>query len=172
MENEKFQSSEILLEIAKSEYQNEVSRTSVIDTKVGITLPIIATYFFLVIQFDSVKNVFQTEPNIQNIATILFSVGCPLIYIAAIICAGIALIYLFWVIITQPYKKIDPRCFNDKEKMSYSKNDFSAVMVTYYIRALDHNYSVNNTRVTLYKRGWIFAMISLGLFVCYIFLNR
>ena len=46
-----FQSSEILFEIVKSEYQNEFNRTSVIDTKVGITLPIIATYFFLVLQF-------------------------------------------------------------------------------------------------------------------------
>lgn len=37
MEGEDFQSSEILLEIAREEYQNEFSRTSVIDTKVGIT---------------------------------------------------------------------------------------------------------------------------------------
>lgn len=46
MANGDFQSSEILFEIVKSEYQNEFNRTSVIDTKVGITLPIIATYFF------------------------------------------------------------------------------------------------------------------------------
>mgnify|MGYP007025282318 CR=1 FL=1 len=45
-------------------------------------------------------------------------------------------------------------------------------MVTYYIRALEHNHFTNDKRVRLYKRGWIFAMISLGLFVCYICLNK
>ena len=64
------------------------------------------------------------------------------------------------------------RSFNDKEKMSHPKEVFSAVMVTYYIRALEHNHLTNDKRVRLYKRGWIFAMISLGLFVCYICLNQ
>ena len=80
MANGDFQSSEILFEIVKSEYQNEFNRTSVIDTKVGITLPIIATYFFLVLQFKSIKQIFTTGVNIQNIATTLFSICNPLIY--------------------------------------------------------------------------------------------
>mgnify|MGYP005869434941 CR=1 FL=1 len=172
MENEEFESSEILLEIVKSEYQNEFQRTSVLDTKVGITLPIIATYFFLLLQFDSIKQVFVAKPDTQNIATTLFSVCSPLIYIITIICSGAALMYLFQAIITQSYKTVDPRCFNTKEKMSQSKTVFSAVMVTYYIQALEHNHSTNDIRVALYKRGWILAMISLGLFVCYIFLTR
>ncbi len=172
MANGDFQSSEILFEIVKSEYQNEFNRTSVIDTKVGITLPIIATYFFLVLQFKSIKQIFTTGVNIQNVATTLFSICNPLIYIATIVCAAIALIYLFRAIITQSYQTVDPRSFNDKEKMSHPKEVFSAVMVTYYIRALEHNHFTNDKRVRLYKRGWIFAMISLGLFVCYICLNQ
>ena len=140
MANGDFQSSEILFEIVKSEYQNEFNRTSVIDTKVGITLPIIATYFFLALQFKSMKQIFTTRVNIQTVATTLFSICNPLIYIATIVCAAIALIYLFRAIITQSYQAVDPRSFNDKE--------------------------------SLYKRGWIFAMISLGLFVCYICLNQ
>ena len=102
----------------------------------------------------------------------MFSICNPLIYIATIVCAAIALIYLFRAIITQSYQTVDPRSFNDKEKMSHPKEVFSAVMVTYYIRALEHNLFTNDKRVRLYKRGWIFAMISLGLFVCYICLNQ
>ena len=128
MANGDFQSSEILFEIVKSEYQNEFNRTSVIDTKVGITLPIIATYFFLVLQFKSIKQIFTTGLNIQNVATTLFSICNPLIYIATIVCAAIALIYLFRAIITQSYQTVDPRSFNDKEKMSHPKEVFSAVI--------------------------------------------
>lgn len=168
MENEEFQSAEILLEITKAEYQNELGRTSVLDTKVGITLPIIATYFFLVLQFDSIKDIFSASPDTENIATLFFSVCGPLIYLATIICATIALIDLFRAITTQSYRTIEPRSFNDKEKMSYPKNVFSAIMVTFYIKALDHNRSINDARASMYKNGWSVALVSLFLFVCYV----
>ena len=168
MENEEYASAEILFDIARSEYQNEFSRTSIIDTKVGITLPIIATYFFLVLQFDSIKIIFLTEPDTKNIATMLWSIFRPLVYIAAIICAGIALIYLFRAIISKAYQTIDPGCFNDKIKMSHPKNIFSAVMVTYYVKVTAFNRSTNDFRITMYRRGWSLALVSLFLFVCYV----
>ena len=49
MDHDFLQSGEVLLEITKSEYQNEFNRASVLDTKIGITLPVIATYFFLLL---------------------------------------------------------------------------------------------------------------------------
>ncbi len=169
MEGEDFQSSEILLEIAREEYQNEFSRTSVIDTKVGITLPIVATYFFLVLQYESVRSIFAAQIDTRNVTSLLYSVLCPFIYIAAVLCAGVALIFLFRAIITQTYKKVDLKWFNDKKTMSLPREYFSAAMVTYFIQALEHNSSTNSIRVRLYKRGLIFALISLGFFVAYIF---
>ena len=160
MSEEFLQSGEVLLEIAKSEYQNEFNRSSVLDTKIGIALPIIA---------KSVRQLFITNPDCTNIMTLILSVCIPIIFVAAIISAAIALIYLFRAIVTHSYQTIDPCYFNDKDKMSLSPSVFSGVMVTYYIRALEHNRATNDKRVTLYKRGWTSAMISLGLFVLYIF---
>lgn len=172
MDKEEYASAEILFEIARCEYQNELNRTSIIDTKVGITLPIIATYFFLVLQFDSIRSIFLTYPDTENIARMLWSFFRPLIYLATIICAGIALVNLFRAIIAQAYRTIDPGCFNDKKKMSHPKKIFSAVMVTYYVETTAFNRSTNNRRITMYKRGWIFALISLLLFVCYVVFTR
>ena len=50
-----FVSAPELLEIARAEYQNEITRTSTIDTKAGIMTPIVATYFFLVLQHTDIK---------------------------------------------------------------------------------------------------------------------
>lgn len=172
MESEDYESSEILLEIAKAEYQNEFSRTSVIDTKVGITLPIIATYFFLVLQYESVRSIFTKQLDTRNAVVLLYSACSPFIYVAAIVCAGAALIFLFRAIITQSYRKIDPKCFNDKEMMSHPRPVFSAVMVTYFIQAIEHNNVTNNARIILYKRGLVFAIISLAFFVLYIFMIK
>lgn len=172
MEGEEYESSEILLEIAKDEYKNEIDRTSVIDTKVSIALPIIATYFFMVLQFESVKSIFSKQLDTRNAVALLYSLCNPFIYLAAIICAGASLIFLLRAIITQSYQKIDSACFNKKEIMSMPKKVFSAVMVTYFIRALEHNKEVNDTRVALYKKGLIFVIISLGLFVIYYFLTK
>lgn len=168
MESEEFASAEILLDIAKSEYQNEFNRTSVIDSKVGVTLPVIATYFFLVLQFVSIKDFFLAKPDMKNVAAMIWSFCRPLIYIAAMVCVGIALLNLFRAIIAQAYHTIDPNSFNDKKTMSYSRKEFSAVMVTYYIEATTFNRSTNDLRIAMYKRGWSFALISLLLFVFYV----
>lgn len=164
MSNIEFESSEILLEIVKSEYQNEISRTSCIDTKVGITLPIITTYFFQVLQSKCVEKIFSDQINTQNIATILFSVCGPLIYVSTLVFAIVALICLFYAILTRPYRKVDAKCFNTRDKMSLSKNEFSAVMVTYFARALEHNHLTNDKRADLYQYGWIMSMYSLAFF--------
>lgn len=166
------QSGEVLFDIAKSEYQNEFSRTSVLDTKIGITLPIVVTYFFILIQFESISELFLCTPNSENILTLIGSICIPLLFISAIIVGMISLVLLLCVITTYSYKTIDPACFNSNEKLVLPPNEFSAVMVTYYIRATTHNRQTNDKRVKLYRRGWIAAMISLGLFVIYIFLAK
>ena len=138
MSEEFLQSGEVLLEIAKSEYQNEFNRSSVLDTKIGIALPIIATYFFLILQYKSVRQLFITNPDCTNIMTLILSVCIPIIFVAAIISAAIALIYLFRAIVTHSYQTIDPCYFNDKDKMSLSPSVFSGVMVVILDLAL-HN---------------------------------
>lgn len=172
MEDKEYESSEILLEIAKDEYKNELNRTSVIDTKVGIALPTVATYFFMVLKSESVKSIFLKLRDMRNAAALLYSLCNLFIYVAAIICAGASLFSLFCAIITQSYQKIDPVYFNEKEKMSQPQKVFSAIMVTYFIKALEHNTEVNDNRVVLYKKGVIFAIISLGFFVIYYFLTK
>lgn len=172
MNDEFLQSGQALLEIAKSEYQNEFNRTSVLDTKIGIALPIIATYFFLVLQFDNMKLLLLSNIDCTNVATVLLFVSKPLIFLGTIISASFALIYLFRAIITHSYQTIDPRYFNDSNTMSQPEHIFSGVMVTYYIKAIEHNRNTNDKRVRLYRRGWISTMVSLGLFVAYILLFK
>lgn len=93
MDHDFLQSGEVLLEITKSEYQNEFNRASVLDTKIGITLPVIATYFFLLLQFDSVKKLFLAKTNSANMLTTLVSICIPLIFMAAVVSAAAAFIF-------------------------------------------------------------------------------
>lgn len=172
MENGEYslESGEVLLDIAKLEYQNEFSRTSMIDSKVGIALPIVATYFFLVVQHASIQTLFSSCPNNSSILAFICSVLSPISYVVAVILAGLALFSLFKTITTHSYHTIDVRCFNDPTKISYKKHQFASVMVTYFIRAMEHNRVQNNLRVDLYKRGWKSAILSLATFVLYIIL--
>ena len=165
-----FQSAEKLLEVVRLEYQNEINRTSIIDTKTGITLPIVATYFFLVLQFRSIRDIFGVELKVKTTAELFYELGIPVIYICSIVCALFSLVWLFRVVISSPYEMIDPVPFNDKKTMSQPENIFAAAMVTYYIRALEKNHSVNDRRVILYKQGWTYAIISLSTFFAYVIL--
>ena len=162
-----FQSSELLLEITKSEYQNELERSSRLDTKTEIALAIFATYFFLILQHTSVKQLFMSRPDITNLWSLLVSVLPPVMFLLALILAAFSLVYFVRVIAPYSYQKIDPNCFNDKEKMSYTPREFAAVMVTFYIRALEANRMINDKRVAKYSRGWSCFITSLCLFVLY-----
>lgn len=168
MDENFLQSGEVLLEMTKTEYQNEFSRTTILDSKVGITLPIIATYFFLVLQYDSIKKLFDSEVDNASVLSALISISVPLLFTATLLFASISLLYFFRAISTRAYKTVDPNCFNNGKKLTQPKHVFSSVMVTYYIRALEHNRNVNDERAKLYTRGWTSAIISLGLFVLYV----
>lgn len=68
---------------------------------------IIATHFFLVLRFDNLKTLFLSNIDYASVVTVLTSIGKPLIFLATIVSATFALIYLFRAIITQSYRTID-----------------------------------------------------------------
>ena len=173
MDNENnFQSGEILFNIAQSEYVIEHNRTSVIDSKAGIALPVVATYFFLVLQYADVKSLFSNKVNTASVASILYSILPAMLYIVTLVFGFLSLLFLFRAIMTQSYKTIDTKYFNKKKALDQPKATYSAAMVTFYVRATDYNRNTNDSRVRKYKRGWTYALISLGLFVLFVFLKH
>lgn len=55
----KDESVELLLKTSKSEYENEHNRTSIIDSKTNISLPIISAFFLALIQLNDYKAIFR-----------------------------------------------------------------------------------------------------------------
>lgn len=51
------ESIQLLLDATKNEYDNERNRTSVIDNKASISLPIISAYFLAVAQINNYKSI-------------------------------------------------------------------------------------------------------------------
>ena len=55
------QAVEVLLSTAKSEYENEHNRTSVIDSKTSIALPIVSAYFLALAPMNDFKSIFDVK---------------------------------------------------------------------------------------------------------------
>lgn len=162
----------VLLEIARAEYQNERTRTSTIDAKTGITLPIIATYFFLVLQYTDIKKEFLSPIDMQNIAAVLYSVLPPLCYLASLVFSAISLLYLFRTITMQEYEAINPEHFRQTEMLEETKERFSAAIIRPFIESTNKNHEVNSRRCRFYVLGWRYALISLAIFIVYVFLKH
>lgn len=166
-----FPSGEILFDVAKTEYQNEFDRSNTIDTKVGIALPIIATYFFLVLQYRSIPAIFANPIDMTSVGNAILSIIHPILLVLSLIAAGVSLALLFFSIITHTYSTIDVGYFYDGNKLKDQPTDYAAKMVHYYIEATKLNKETNDKRVQQYKFGWGSAMISLIFFVCYVILT-
>ena len=167
-----FQAGPLFLDIVRAEYQNERQRTSTIDSKVGITLPIVATYFFLVLQYTDIKKIFQNPVEIESVASVLYSVLPPILYLTTLVFAGFALFFLFRVISMHAYATVNVQYYNTPETIDHSPERFAAGIVDIFIEATMESSETNDLRTKLYKRGWRYALISLAFFVLYIFFNH
>lgn len=167
-----FDSGEKFLEIAKLEYQNELDRTKVIDSKIAVALPIIATYFFLSVQFSNVKELITEPITSTTLIGATIEVCIPFSYIAALVCAIISLFFMFKAIGTHSYQTVDPKQFNTAEQMSLPSKEFSAAFATIYIKALEANRPQNDKRVQNYMNGWFLSLISLTCFVVHVLLKK
>jgi len=167
-----FESGKLFLEIARSEYQNELDRTKVIDSKIAVALPIIATYFFLAVQFSSVKKLIFRPITSKVLIGAIIEVCIPISYITALVFACISLFFLFRVISTHSYQTVDPKQFNTASQISMKESEFAAAFATIYINAIEANRSQNDKRVKNYMKGWRFGIISLVCFVIHVLLVK
>lgn len=163
-----YNSSEIFLKSVQAEYQNEISRISVLDSKLNLSLPVISTYFFLVIQRSNLKELYNYawEAESNSVFTIRFL--DIVAYSIAIVLAIVSLGYTIHAALIHSYKVVDVRQFNNPAEMSVDKNQYSAVISTYYIRAMEINVVQNDERARKYVYGWRFAIASLFCFVTHV----
>ena len=167
-----YESSEMFLEVVRLEYQNELDRTKVIDSKIAVALPIIATYFFLAVQFSDLKRLVSTPIVSKSLLGATLEIMIPFSYIAALSLASLSLLFMFKAISTHSYQTVDPKQFNTAEQMSLQKAQFAAAFSTIYIRALEANSSQNNVRAKHYMLGWRLALISLACFVIHVIIRK
>lgn len=167
-----YESSELFLSIVQLEYQNEFDRTKVIDSKIAVALPIISTYFFLAVQFSSMKKLLDAPISSQSLLATFIDLCIPTSYIVALGLASISLLFMFMAISTHSYKTIDSKQFNTASQMSMSKDTYSAAFATIYINATEANRLKNDIRARRYMKGWRYAFISLFCFVIHVLLTQ
>ena len=161
-------SGEKFLAVAQSEYQNELNRTTIIDNKLSIALPIVSAYFFLVIQHSNIRKLFSAEVDTSTVGAMLSNLILPISFVLAIILSAVALVLMVCVVGTHSYEHIDTKQFNTAEQISLEPNQFSAALSTVYIRATYTNRKQNDIRVKEYKWGWICTAFSLGCFLIHV----
>ena len=108
----------------------------------------------------------------QNVATVLYSVLPPLCYLASLVFSAISLLYLFRTITMQEYEAINPEHFRQTEMLEETKERFSAAIIRPFIESTNKNHEVNSRRCRFYVLGWRYALISLAIFIVYVFLKH
>ena len=72
----------------------------------------------------------------------------------------------------QEYEAINPEHFRQTEMLEETKERFSAAIIRPFIESTNKNHEVNSRRCRFYVLGWRYALISLAIFIVYVFLKH
>lgn len=156
-----------LLDVAQRNYADETARTNTLDTKVGISLPLISGYFLTII-----ASLIENWPAVFSIRTELFrDVFIPSItvlsYSGALVLSLIALYLMISVISTKEYQHVDIHEFYNKGLLTTPYTATASYLIGKYIAATDHNKLQNDARIKPYCISWTLVIISIALFLVY-----
>ena len=158
---------ELLLKVAEDNYAAETARTTAIDTKAGISLPIISGYFVALISsisdWTSIINCHPvTTPTSVVIRWLAIIYGLETLAITLI-----ALFLMIGAIGIRSYKRVSIQRFYDEHLLSENPNKTYVFLIGKYIAVTKHNTKSNNSRISLYYKSWVATIISLGLLIIY-----
>ena len=161
---------ELLLSTAKSEYENEHNRTSIIDSKTSIALPIVSAYFLALAPMNNFKAIFNVE--IEKFLDIIIPAITLLTYVGSLSLAFVAVMLMVRVVTTREYNTIKPADLYDEDYLKNKKISLEIKLIQLYIEATQNNKAENDSRIPLYKRGWLLTTISIVLFVIYVIVKN
>lgn len=160
----------LLLNTVKSEYNNEHNRTSIIDSKSGIALPIISAYFLALAPLSDYKSIFATH--ISSFKDFIFPAILFLTYTTSIVLALIAMIKMVFVIATRQYCILKPEDLYDESYLKKEPLVLSVYLINLYLKATENNKTQNDKRIPLYRSSWTLTIISIISFVVYILIKN
>lgn len=161
---------ELLRSAAQNEYSNEHERTRTMDSKAGIALPIIATYFLALAQMNDYRSI-NAIP-ITGFSSLLVPTTIFITYSAALILALAAVIWMARVVFTREYVTLNLQNLYIDDYIKSDSMVLSIKFLELYFSAIEHNRAENNVRVKLYQRGWVLTFFSVACFVIYIIMKN
>ncbi len=158
---------ELLLKTAEDNYAAETARTTAIDTKAGISLPIISGYFVaLLSSIDDWVEIINCHPVTTPADT--FIRWLAIIYgIETLTITFLALCLMIGAIGIRKYKRINIQRFYDERLLTEEPSKTYTFLIGKYIAITKHNTRENNSRMSLYYKSWVATIISLGLLIVY-----
>lgn len=170
--NDKFnkESVTLLLDTAKSSYDDEHNRTQIIDSKANISLPIISAFVVTTIQsmnYKAIVSLPSTSFLLWLIPFLLFTT-----YSVSLAASACSAFFMTRVILMRDYRSIKPRDLYDENYLKNNIIPYSFEMISLYIQACEFNKIQNDKRVKLYKLGWRLAFVSLASYILYFVFNN
>lgn len=156
----------LLVSTAKSEYESEHNRTSIIDSKAGISLPIVSAYFLALAPMNNYKDIFLMK--INCFWNLLIPAFLFITYTVSLILSFISVLMMVRVITTREYMTITPSDLYDENYLQNDQVFLSIKILSLYIETTENNKLKNDKRIPLYRNSWLLTIISIISFVIYI----
>lgn len=154
-----------LYDTAKDEYNNERERSSTIDTKASIALPVLSAFFLAVANECDYSALLQLP--IGTLPELLSALFLFLVYTSALACSTTATVYAVRAIYPRSYMTLSSEYFYDEALLKEPAETIRIGITAKLIEATQNNKEQNDKRMSLYSKGWIWGSVSAAAFVLY-----
>ena len=146
-----------LFEICKTEYVNEKTRTSAIDTKASVVIALVSGVYVFLLGVVKDRFVFLLDADTISLLMLI-----SLICTYSTVVFGFSTCYnLYEVIKFKKYMALDPDYYMDAVKLRLDSSIYSIVCSKKYSQALKFNRIVNSKRKVYFNRAVLFFGLSL-----------
>lgn len=163
---EKYKSSELLLNVLQKEYEHDLNALSNLYTRTGILFAFIGVYINFM-----VKKPIDLNFNIKHVCRkyLIFKLATSMSFILAIVFIIISIYFLFKVIVTNKYDRIDLDSGFDEKGSLMEKDIACYYLIEIYKKTTKKNKKILKKKSKYYNKVILFLKISLILYAVYIF---
>lgn len=154
-----------LYDSAKDEYNSERERSSTIDTKASIALPVLSAFFLAVANECDYYALFKLP--IGTLPELLIALCLFFLYTAALVFSAMSAAWAVRTIYPRTYTTLSSEHFYDEALLKEPAETIRIGIAAKLIEATQNNKEQNDTRMSLYSKGWIWGSVSAAAFVLY-----
>lgn len=156
---------DVVYEMIKDGYEYQQKRWNQLDSKIGISLPLISALLLSISSQCRLKELMSIE--ILTVSESIVPFFLIILYLASLAFSLTSAVFLFLVIKPRDHRILNLQTYYDDKILKRKKETIKIMGIQEMLACIKMNDKINEKRYRMYRKGNMIAGFSIGIFVIY-----